>query len=135
MTTAPEFATTAPEFATTISEKWFTIIYFSSLLLGLISSTNLDIGVWIHRCLNRLKLVTLTVRLSTSLLLDMYAKCGNLKFAKRLFDSIINLAELAAEKVLQLDNHIHGGVYVLLSNLYASSGKHSDASFIACWVC
>ncbi|WJX13643.1 hypothetical protein P8452_04015 [Trifolium repens] len=37
------------------------------------------------------------------------------------------LAELAAEKVLRLDNHTHSGVYVLLSNLYAASGKHTDA--------
>jgi len=226
---------------------------FVSILSACAHLGALDIGVWIHRYLNRSRLVPLSVRLSTSLL-DMYAKCGNLELAKRLFDSMkvrdvvcwnamisgmamhgdgkgalklfydmekvgvkpdditfiavftacsysgmayeglklldkmcsvynivpksehygclvdllsraglfeeamvmirkitnswngseealawraflsaccnhgeTKLAELAAEKVLQLDNHIHSGVYVLLSNLYAASGKHSDA--------
>ncbi|KAL4364255.1 hypothetical protein GQ457_04G010870 [Hibiscus cannabinus] len=36
-----------------------------------------------------------------------------------------NLAEVAAEKLMRLEDH--SGVYVLLSNLYASSGKHYDA--------
>ncbi|KAK7274918.1 hypothetical protein RIF29_16019 [Crotalaria pallida] len=44
----------------------------------------LDIGIWIHRCLNQARL-PLSIRLSTSLL-DMYAKCGQLKLAKTLFD-------------------------------------------------
>ncbi|KAE9605559.1 putative tetratricopeptide-like helical domain-containing protein [Lupinus albus] len=35
------------------------------------------------------------------------------------------MAEFAAERLLELENH--SGVYVLLSNLYAASGKHSDA--------
>ncbi|KAM2887529.1 hypothetical protein FF1_011384 [Malus domestica] len=35
------------------------------------------------------------------------------------------LAEVAAEKLFQLERH--SGVYVLLSNLYAASGKHGDA--------
>ncbi|PNX95537.1 pentatricopeptide repeat-containing protein at2g20540-like protein [Trifolium pratense] len=226
---------------------------FVSILSACAHLGALDIGVWIHRCLNRSKLVPLSVRLSTSLL-DMYAKCGNLELAKRLFDSMqerdiicwnamisgmamhgdgkgalklfyemekvgmkpdditfiavftacsysgmayeglmlldkmcsvyhiepksehysclvdllsrkgffeeamvvirkmtnswngseetlawraflsaccnhgeTQLAELAAEKVFRLDNHIHSGVYVLLSNLYAASGKHTDA--------
>ncbi|CAL5188627.1 unnamed protein product [Lathyrus oleraceus] len=212
-----------------------------------------DIGVWIHRHLNQSKLVPFSVQLSTSLL-DMYAKCGDLETAKRVFNSMqerdivcwnamisgmamhgdgkgalklfydmekvgmkpdditfiavftacsysgmeheglklldkmcsvhniepksehygclvdllsraglfeeamvmirkttnslngseealawraflsaccnhgeTQLAELAAEKVLQLDKHSHSGVYVLLSNLYSASGKHSDA--------
>ncbi|KAK2375411.1 hypothetical protein P8452_47683 [Trifolium repens] len=226
---------------------------FVSILSACAHLGALDIGVWIHRCLNRSKLIPLSIRLSTSLL-DMYAKCGNLELAKRLFDSMqerdivcwnamisgmamhgdgkgalklfyemekvgmkpdditfiavftacsysgmayeglklldkmcsvyniepksehysclvdllsrkglfeeamviigkmtnswngseetlawraflsaccnhgeTQLAELAAEKVLRLDNHTHSGVYVLLSNLYAASGKHTDA--------
>ncbi|XP_004490153.1 pentatricopeptide repeat-containing protein At2g20540-like [Cicer arietinum] len=224
---------------------------FVSILSACAHLGALDIGVWIHRYLNRSKMLPLSVRLSTSLL-DMYAKCGNLELAKRLFDSMqerdivcwnamisgmamhgdgkgavklfydmekvgmkpdditfiavftacsysgmafeglklldkmcsvyniepksehygclvdllsraglfeeamviirritnswignaetlawraflsaccnhgkTQLAEVAAEKLLQLENH--SGVYVLLSNLYASSGKHSDA--------
>ncbi|XP_027361009.1 pentatricopeptide repeat-containing protein At5g66520-like [Abrus precatorius] len=223
---------------------------FVSILSACAHLGALDIGIWIHRYLNRAR-VPLSIRLSTSLL-DMYAKCGNLDLAKRLFDSIqekdivcwnamisgvamhgdgtnalklfsdmekigtkpdditfisvftacsysgmayeglkllekmcsvyrivpksehygclvdllsrfglfeeamvvirritnswngseetlawraflsaccshgqTQLAELAAERLLQLDNH--SGVYVLLSNLYAASGKHSDA--------
>ncbi|KAE8719800.1 PEThy ZPT4-2 [Hibiscus syriacus] len=38
------------------------------------------------------------------------------------------LAEVAAEKLMQLEDH--SGVYVLLSNLYASFGKHYDAKRI-----
>ncbi|TYI36220.1 hypothetical protein ES332_A03G127300v1 [Gossypium tomentosum] len=38
------------------------------------------------------------------------------------------LAEVAAEKLMRLEDH--SGVYVLLSNLYASSGKHYDAKRI-----
>ncbi|XP_058777372.1 pentatricopeptide repeat-containing protein At2g20540-like [Vicia villosa] len=226
---------------------------FVSVLSACAHLGALDVGVWVHRHCNRSKLVPLSVRLSTSLL-DMYAKCGDLESAKRLFNSMqerdivcwnamisglamhgdgkgaiklfydmekfgmkpdditfiavftacsysgmaheglklldrmlsvyniepksehygclvdllsraglfeeamviirkitnsmngseetlawraflsaccnhgeTQLAELAAEKVLHLDKHIHSGVYVLLSNLYATSGKHSDA--------
>ncbi|WRX14869.1 Pentatricopeptide repeat - like 10 [Theobroma cacao] len=38
------------------------------------------------------------------------------------------LAEVAAEKLMQLEDH--SGVYVLLSNLYAASGKYYDAKII-----
>ncbi|XVE52999.1 hypothetical protein DITRI_Ditri02bG0169500 [Diplodiscus trichospermus] len=38
------------------------------------------------------------------------------------------LAEVAAEKLMELEDH--SGVYVLLSNLYAASGKHYDAKRI-----
>ncbi|OMO71979.1 hypothetical protein COLO4_27920 [Corchorus olitorius] len=38
------------------------------------------------------------------------------------------LAEVAAKKLMQLEHH--SGVYVLLSNLYAASGKHNDAKRI-----
>ncbi|XP_057949030.1 pentatricopeptide repeat-containing protein At2g20540-like [Malania oleifera] len=37
----------------------------------------------------------------------------------------IYLAEVAVERLLQLENH--SGVYVLLANLYAAAGKHDDA--------
>ena len=59
---------------------------FVSILSACAHLGALDIGIWIHRYLNR-KTVSLSIRLSTSLL-DMYAKCGNLELAKRLFDSM-----------------------------------------------
>ncbi|KAF3431555.1 hypothetical protein FNV43_RR26286 [Rhamnella rubrinervis] len=46
----------------------------------------LHIGVWIHRYLDRLGL-PLSVRISTGLM-DMYAKCGNLDIAKKIFDGM-----------------------------------------------
>ncbi|KAK7274920.1 hypothetical protein RIF29_16021 [Crotalaria pallida] len=157
---------------------------FVSILSACAHMGALDIGIWIHRCLNQARL-PLSIRLSTSLL-DMYAKCGQLKLAKTLFDLMpkrdivcwnamisgmamhgngtsalelftdmekagiepdditfiavftacsysgmayeAQLAELAAERLLQLENH--SGVYVLLSNLYTASGKHSDARWV-----
>ncbi|KAK7274922.1 hypothetical protein RIF29_16023 [Crotalaria pallida] len=203
---------------------------FVSILSACAHMGALDIGIWIHRCLNQARL-PLSIRLSTSLL-DMYAKCGQLKLAKTVFDLMpkrdivymekagiepdditfiavftacsysgmayeglrlldkmcstykiepksehyscivdllsraglfeeamtvirritsssngsqetlawraflsaccnhgqAQLAELAAERLLQLENH--SGVYVLLSNLYTASGKHSDARWV-----
>lgn len=46
----------------------------------------LDIGIWIHRYLDRFRF-PLSIRLVTSLI-DMYAKCGNLVLAKKLFDGM-----------------------------------------------
>ncbi|XP_057763481.1 pentatricopeptide repeat-containing protein At5g06540-like [Arachis stenosperma] len=61
-----------------------------SILVSILSSCAhlgaLDIGIWVHRYLNEAR-ITFSIRLSTSLL-DMYAKCGHLVMAKRLFDSM-----------------------------------------------
>ncbi|EOY01760.1 Pentatricopeptide repeat-containing protein [Theobroma cacao] len=46
----------------------------------------LDTGIWIHKYLGKQKF-PLSLRLSTCLL-DMYAKCGNLDIAKKLFDGM-----------------------------------------------
>ncbi|KAL3714263.1 hypothetical protein ACJRO7_006230 [Eucalyptus globulus] len=46
----------------------------------------LDIGIWIHRYVNRWRL-TLSSRLCTGLI-DMYAKCGYIDIAKKLFDEM-----------------------------------------------
>ncbi|KAK7407413.1 hypothetical protein VNO78_09316 [Psophocarpus tetragonolobus] len=57
---------------------------FVSILSACAHLAALDVGIWIHRYLNR-AMVPFSMRLRTSLL-DMYAKCGNLELAKRLFD-------------------------------------------------
>lgn len=59
---------------------------FVSLLCACAQLGALDIGIWIHRCLDRLGL-PLSVHLGTGLI-DMYAKCGNLELAKKLFDGM-----------------------------------------------
>ncbi|KAK7309848.1 hypothetical protein RJT34_06916 [Clitoria ternatea] len=59
---------------------------FVSILSACAHLGALDIGIWIHGYLSRER-IPLSIRLSTSLL-DMYAKCGNLELAKRLFDSM-----------------------------------------------
>ena len=59
---------------------------FVSLLCACAHLGAMDIGIWIHKYLNRIGL-PLNVQLSTALI-DMYAKCGNLSLAKNLFDRV-----------------------------------------------
>lgn len=59
---------------------------FVSILCACAHLGALHTGVWIHGYLDRLGL-PMSVRLSTGLL-DMYAKCGNLDLAKRIFDGM-----------------------------------------------
>ncbi|XP_010096577.2 pentatricopeptide repeat-containing protein At2g20540 [Morus notabilis] len=59
---------------------------FVSVLCGCAHLGALDVGVWIHRYLDRLGL-PLSVRLGTGLV-DMYAKCGNLDLARMVFEKM-----------------------------------------------
>ncbi|KAF8399565.1 hypothetical protein HHK36_015432 [Tetracentron sinense] len=59
---------------------------FVSVLCACAHLGALNIGIWIHRYLERIRL-PLSVRLSTALI-DMYAKCGNLCVAKKVFDGM-----------------------------------------------
>ncbi|XP_010259136.1 PREDICTED: pentatricopeptide repeat-containing protein At2g22410, mitochondrial-like isoform X2 [Nelumbo nucifera] len=59
---------------------------FVSVLCACAHLGALDIGIWIHRYLDRIGL-PLTIRLGTALI-DMYARCGNLDIAKKLFDGM-----------------------------------------------
>ncbi|PON40188.1 Pentatricopeptide repeat [Trema orientale] len=56
---------------------------FVSILCGCAHLGALDVGIWIHRYLDHIGF-PLSIRLSTGLI-DMYAKCGNLDLAKRIF--------------------------------------------------
>ncbi|GMN41962.1 hypothetical protein TIFTF001_011171 [Ficus carica] len=59
---------------------------FVSILCACAHLGALDVGIWIHGYVDRLGL-PLSVRLGTGLI-DMYAKCGNLDLAKRIFDAM-----------------------------------------------
>ncbi|KAI9073031.1 hypothetical protein K1719_045010 [Acacia pycnantha] len=59
---------------------------FVSILPACAHLGALDVGIWIHRCLNQTRM-SMSIRLGTRLL-DMYAKCGHLDLAKRLFESM-----------------------------------------------
>ncbi|GLU09517.1 hypothetical protein SLE2022_263750 [Rubroshorea leprosula] len=59
---------------------------FASILCACAHLDALDTGIWIHRYLDQQKL-PLSLRLSTGLI-DMYAKCGNLDMAKKVFDEM-----------------------------------------------
>ncbi|KAF9626517.1 hypothetical protein IFM89_034451 [Coptis chinensis] len=59
---------------------------FVSVLSACAHLGAMDIGIWIHRYLDR-KRSLLSIRLSTALI-DMYARCGNLVLATKLFDDM-----------------------------------------------
>lgn len=59
---------------------------FLSILCACAQLGALDTGIWIHRYLDRIG-QPLSIRLTTSLI-DMYAKCGNLDLAKKVFDEM-----------------------------------------------
>ncbi|GKU99654.1 hypothetical protein SLEP1_g12466 [Rubroshorea leprosula] len=59
---------------------------FASILCACAHLGALDTGIWIHRYLDKQKL-PLSLRLGTGLI-DMYAKCGNLNMAKKVFDEM-----------------------------------------------
>ncbi|XP_027913247.1 pentatricopeptide repeat-containing protein At2g20540-like [Vigna unguiculata] len=91
----------------------------------------LDIGIWIHRYLNRAA-VPLSIRLSTSLL-DMYAKCGNLDLAKRLFD-LMPERDIVCWNAMISAMALHGdgaNALKLFSDMEKAGMKPDDITFIA----
>ncbi|XP_042515494.1 pentatricopeptide repeat-containing protein At5g66520-like [Macadamia integrifolia] len=59
---------------------------FASVLCACAHLGALDIGIWIHRYVNLIG-IPLGVRLNT-VLIDMYARCGYLSLARKLFDGM-----------------------------------------------
>ncbi|XP_014492913.1 pentatricopeptide repeat-containing protein At2g20540-like [Vigna radiata var. radiata] len=91
----------------------------------------LDIGIWIHRYLKRAAL-PLSTRLSTSLL-DMYAKCGNLELAKRLFD-LMPERDIVCWNAMISGMAMHGdgaSALKLFSDMEKAGIKPDDITFIA----
>ncbi|CAI8610354.1 unnamed protein product [Vicia faba] len=91
-----------------------------------------DIGVWIHRHLKQSKLVPFSVPLITSLL-DMYAKCGDLETAKRLFKSMQERDIVCWNaKISSLAMHGDGkGALQLFYDMEKVGMKPDDITFIA----
>ncbi|KAE8730007.1 putative Heparanase [Hibiscus syriacus] len=107
----------------------------------------LDTGIWIHKYMDQQKF-PLSLSLSACLediglfeeanqIIQSMSDSSNPSDEaiawRALLSSYCNTkqtkrAEFAAEKLMQLEDH--SSVYVLLSNLYASSGKHYDAKRI-----
>ncbi|XP_057448141.1 pentatricopeptide repeat-containing protein At2g20540-like [Lotus japonicus] len=104
---------------------------FVSILSACAHMGALDTGVWVHRYLNRARL-PLSIRLSTSLL-DMYAKCGNLDLAKRLFDSMPD-RDIVCWNAMISGLAMHGdgiGALKLFSEMEKLGIKPDDITFIA----
>ncbi|CAJ1931949.1 unnamed protein product [Sphenostylis stenocarpa] len=104
---------------------------FVSILSACAHLGALDIGIWIHRYLNRAT-VPLSIRLSTSLL-DMYAKCGNLDLAKRLFDMMPE-RDIVCWNAMISGMAMHGDVasaLKLFSDMEKARIKPDDITFVA----
>ncbi|KAL2349179.1 hypothetical protein Fmac_003179 [Flemingia macrophylla] len=104
---------------------------FVSILSSCAHLGALDIGIWIHRFLNQ-TMVPLSTRLSTSLL-DMYAKCGNLELAKRLFNSMPE-RDIVCWNAMISGMAVHGdgaSALKLFSHMEKTGMKPDDITFIA----
>ncbi|XP_061346917.1 pentatricopeptide repeat-containing protein At2g22410, mitochondrial-like isoform X2 [Gastrolobium bilobum] len=104
---------------------------FVSILSACAHLGALDIGIWIHRYLSRQRL-PLSIRLSTSLL-DMYAKCGNLDLAKRLFDSMPE-RDIVCWNAMISGMAIHGdgiSALELFSDMEKIGIKPDDITFVS----
>ncbi|KAJ7943375.1 Pentatricopeptide repeat-containing protein [Quillaja saponaria] len=102
-----------------------------SILSACAQTGAMDVGIWIHRYLNRHKLPP-SIRLSTSLL-DMYAKCGNLNLAKRLFVAMPKKDTICWNAMLSgLAMHGDGvSALKLFSEMEMAGVKPDDITFIA----
>ncbi|KAF2301888.1 hypothetical protein GH714_030205 [Hevea brasiliensis] len=98
---------------------------------GAMISGALDTGIWIHRYLDRIGL-PLSIRLSTGLI-DMYAKCGNLDLAKRLFDGMPQRDTICWNVMISgLAMHGDGeGALTLFLGMEEAGFRPDDVTFIA----
>lgn len=91
----------------------------------------LDTGIWIHKYLDQQKF-PLSLRLSTCLV-DMYAKCGNLDMAKKIFDKL-QQRDVVSWNVMISGMAMHGdgeGVLELFRKMEKDGVRPDDITFIA----
>lgn len=91
----------------------------------------MEIGVWVHRYLDQLG-HPLSVRLSTGLL-DMYAKCGSLDIAKKLFDGMSQRDTICWNAMISgmAMNGDGDNALRLFSEMEKAGVKPDDITFIA----
>lgn len=104
---------------------------FVSMLCACAHLGALDVGIWIHRYVDGLRLPS-SVRLNTALI-DMYAKCGNLKLAKRIFDEMPQKDTISWNAMIS-GIAIHGdgeSAIQLFREMEKSGVKPDDITFIS----
>ncbi|KDP41276.1 hypothetical protein JCGZ_15683 [Jatropha curcas] len=106
-------------------------VIFLSTLCACAQLGALDTGIWIHRYLDRLGL-PLSIRLKTSLI-DMYAKCGNLDLAKKMFDEMPQRDTVCWNAMISgLAMHGDGdGALKLFMEMEKAGCRPDDVTFIA----
>ncbi|XP_028803658.1 pentatricopeptide repeat-containing protein At5g66520-like [Neltuma alba] len=104
---------------------------FVSILPACAHLGALDVGIWIHRCLNQTR-VPMSTRLSTSLL-DMYTKCGHLDLSKRIFESMSQRDTICYNAMISgMAMHDEGeNALKLFSDMEKAKIKPDDLTFLA----
>ncbi|XP_022776782.1 putative pentatricopeptide repeat-containing protein At5g40405 isoform X2 [Durio zibethinus] len=104
---------------------------FVSILCACAHLGALDTGIWIHKYLDKQKF-PLSLRLSTCLV-DMYAKCGNLDMAKKLFDEM-RQRDVVSWNVMVSGMAMHGygeSALELFRQMENDGVRPDDVTFIA----
>ncbi|KAF5191373.1 Pentatricopeptide repeat-containing protein [Thalictrum thalictroides] len=104
---------------------------FVSVLCACAHLGAMDIGMWIHKYLDRIGL-SMGIRLSTALI-DMYARCGNLPLAKKLFDGMEERDTISWNVMISgLAMHGDGkNALKLFSEMEKAGFRPNDITFIA----
>ncbi|KAH7858176.1 hypothetical protein Vadar_020906 [Vaccinium darrowii] len=104
---------------------------FTSILCACANLGSLETGIWIHRYLDRVKFPR-TVKLGTALI-DMYAKCGYLDLAEKVFDEMPQRDTVCWNAMIS-GWAMHGDGYralQLFSEMEKAGIRPDDVTFIA----